>query len=268
MRAVLTLAVLGLIVYCAIAAYLALAQRRFQYHPADKGLTPASVGLAQVETLSLPTPDGETLVAWHAKPAPGRPTVLFLPGNAGEIGDRSVRFGFYQARGLGVLFLSYRGFGGSTGSPSEPGLIADADAAHGWLLAAGAPAAKIVVIGESLGTGVAVRLAARRPVAALVLEAPYTAAVDVARLSYWWLPVGLLMTDQFRSADWLGKIAVPTLVVHGTADALIPFAMGRAVYQALPGPKEFMTLEGGGHGSVHDPAVWAREVDFIDRLVR
>jgi fermentation-respiration switch protein FrsA (DUF1100 family) len=148
------------------------------------------------------------------------------------------------------MFLSYRGYGGSTGSPSEAGLVSDANAAYDWLTKHNVPASNIVLVGESLGTGVAVQLAARRPVAAIALEAPFTSTADVARLSYWWLPVGLLMKDQFRSIDFLKDVHVPLLVMHGTDDRLIPLKMGESLYAAANGPKEFVAIPAGTHASM------------------
>ena len=177
--------------------------------------------------MNLATQPGEKLVAWYAPAQGDKPTILFFHGNAGEITGRSERFAYYQRAGYGVMFLSYRGYGESTGGPSETGLNHDADAAYDWLIKRNISAAKIILVGESLGTGVAVQLAARKPVAAMALEAPFTSTADVARLSYWWLPVGLLMKDQFRSIDYLKDIHVPLLFMHGTDDRLIPLQMGR-----------------------------------------
>lgn len=252
--------------YLLVCAFMYAAQRSLQYFPANKGLTPSLAGLDGVSVIGIATPDGETIQAWHCDPPAGRPTIIYLHGNAGEIGDRPNRFRFYRERGFGVLFVSYRGYGGSTGSPSEEGLVTDAVAAYDWLVARGVDAAEIVVVGESLGTGVAVQLAARRRVAAISLNAPFTSAADIAARSYWWLPVRLLMKDQFRSVDYIGAIAAPLLVQHGDADRIVPFALGRRLFDAAPEPKQFVVLQGGGHDAIFDESVWARESDFFERF--
>ena len=167
--------------------------------------------------------------------------------------------------GFGVMFLSYRGYGASTGSPSEAGLISDANAAYDWLIKNSIPASKIVLVGELLGTGVAVQLAAHRAVAAMALEAPFTSTADVARLSYWWLPVGLLMKDQFKSIDYLKDVHAPLLVLHGSDDRLIPLEMGESFYAAANEPKEFVAIPNGTHGSIFSEQVWQREIDFFNR---
>ena len=217
--------------------------------------------------IPLATPDGETLVLWYADAEAGRPTVLFLHGNAGEIADRADRFAYYQSRGYGVAFLSYRGYGGSTGSPTESGLLIDAKAAYDFLRAEGLPATSIILVGESLGTGPAVITAARNPVAAVVLEAPYSAAVDIARRAYPWAPVGILMKDQFRSRDHIAAINAPLLILHGDADRVIPQGFGRRLFDAARDPKTFISLGPVGHEALFSPDTWAQEATFIDRTI-
>src|SRR5262249_39306345 len=146
-------------------------------------------GLQGVEDVELTSTDGETLQAWYSPAQAGRATILYFHGNGGEIADRPERFTAYQAQGFGAFFLSYRGYGASTGSPSEQGLINDARAAYDWLMAKGIDPGELMLVGESLGSGVAVQLAAERRVRALALEAPFASAVDVAAAAYWWLPV-------------------------------------------------------------------------------
>lgn len=243
-------------------------QRSLQYHPANKGLTPELVGLTGVSDLRLATPDGETIRAWHLPAPAGRPTILFFQGNAGEIGDRTARMDFYRERGFGALFVSYRGFGGSSGSMSEQGLVTDAVTAYDWLAAQGIATERILLVGESLGTGVAVQLATRRRVAALALEAPYTATVDVGAELYWWLPVRWLMKDQFRSRDVIGDVTAPLLIVHGDQDRLIPAAHGRRLFELANEPKFLEIVAGGRHDVILEPEVWERETAFFERVLK
>ena len=132
--------------------------------------------------------------------------------------------------------------------------------------AQGIAADHIILVGESLGTGPAVQTAAQYPVGALVLEAPYTAAVDIARAQYPWLPVGLLMLDQYRSRDHIAQVRAPLLILHGKGDRVIPFTSGKYLYTLANQPKTFHPLGDSGHEALSDPATWAAEVDFIDRL--
>ena len=127
----------GLGVYALIAGFMFFNQRQLLYHPDIKQVDPATLGITGAEVTAITTPDGEKLVAWYAPAPAGRPTVLFLHGNAGSIAERPLRFQYYRKAGFGVLYLSWRGYGGSTGQPSERGLMVDADAAYDWLMAKG-----------------------------------------------------------------------------------------------------------------------------------
>jgi hypothetical protein len=254
------------VLYAAGLSGLYFFQRDLQYFPTRRDPPPEAVGLAGVTRAPITTPDGETLVLWFSLPDADRPVLVFLHGNAGEIADRADRFAFYQGRGFGVAFLSWRGYGGSTGRPTEPGLLADAQAAYDWVRAEGIPPGRIVLVGESLGTGPAVITAARNPLAALVLEAPYSAAVDIARRAYPVVPVGLLMRDQYRSRDHIGAVQAPLLILHGARDRVIPQASGRRLFDLANEPKTFLSLGPVGHEALFDPATWAKEADFIDGL--
>ena len=241
-------------------------QRSFMYFPSTENPSPEAVGLRDVAVEAVETSDGETLVLWYGEAAPGQPTVLFFHGNGGEMAHRWDRFATYQRAGFGVVFVSYRGYGGSTGRPFEAGLHRDADAAYGWILEQSVAADEIVIVGASLGTGVAVQLAARREARALVLGAPYSGTDDVAAAVYPWLPVRLLMRDRFRSVDYIGSVEAPILIQHGTADRVVPYASGQVLYQAAPEGTEFVSVEGAGHDLLFEARLWEREVAFIRRV--
>lgn len=262
----LTLVTFG-VLYATLLSGMYLWQRDLQYFPTRRDPAPQAVGLEGVKRIELATPDGETIVLWTSPARADRPTVLFLHGNGGEIADRADRLAFYRSRGFGVAFLSWRGYGGSSGSPSETGLLIDAKAAYDYLRAEGIAPDRIVLVGESLGTGPAVQLAAAHPLGALVLEAPYSAAVDIARTAYPWLPVRLLMKDQFRSRDHIGEVRAPILILHGEADRVIPPGFGRRLFDAAQDPKTFLSLGPVGHEALFDPATWSAGADFIDRVV-
>ena len=164
--------------------------------------------------------------------------------------------------GFGLFAVSYRGFGGSTGSPSETGLLRDAAAAYSSCTDR-YPVERIVIWGESLGTGVAVALASKQPVGRLILEAPFTSAAEVARLSYPLIPVGLLMKDQFRSDARVGAITVPTLVLHGELDRVVPIAFGERLYAAIRAPKQFVRFANGEHEGLDAHGAIAAVRDFL-----
>lgn len=254
--------------YFFILLYMYVQQRSLQYFPSHQGIPPEALGLTGVSEERVKTPDGETIVMWHAEARPGYPTILFFHGNGGEISGRAERMAFYQGQGFGALFVSYRGYGASTGKISEQGFITDALTAYDFLIGRGVAAKDIALVGESLGTGVAVQLAAMRPVGAVVLEAPFTAAVDVAAEIYPWLPVRLLMKDQFRSRDVIGKVKAPLLIIHGDADRVIPVAHGRKLHELANDPKELVILPGASHDMIADSQVWAREAAFLLSTIR
>jgi fermentation-respiration switch protein FrsA (DUF1100 family) len=260
--------VFAIVAYAAAALGMYVFQRKLQYHAANKGLTPQSVGIAGAGVETLTTADGEKILLWHAPAKSGMPTILYFQGNAGEIGDRPLRFNYYHSRGFGVAYLSYRGFGGSSGSPSEAGFMADANAAYDWLIAKGVEPNRIALLGESLGSGVAVQLAAKREVGAVALEAPYTSTVEVAAKIYWWLPVHALMKDQFKSIDFIAAVVAPLLIVHGEDDGLIPVEFGKRLFDAANQPKELDVVPGFGHDVLFEEATWAREVEFFARVIK
>jgi fermentation-respiration switch protein FrsA (DUF1100 family) len=235
--------------FIAVAAFIA--QRKLMYFPDPERVPPSNFALAGVEERSLATPDGETLIAWYGRAPKGRPTLLYFHGNAGNLANRSERVRKYTTRGIGVFMLSYRGYSGSTGTPTERNNIADARLAYEALLADGVDPRDIVLYGESLGSGVAVQLAAEKPVGGIVLDAPYTSIVDVAAGAHPFLPVRNFMFDRYDTMSFLPRVKAPLLIVHGEADEVIPVAMGRAIYEAANGPKEIATFPGAGHSDHH-----------------
>jgi fermentation-respiration switch protein FrsA (DUF1100 family) len=267
MRKVLILLALPVALYLAVVAAMFACQRDLQYLPSHRAPLPSEAGFDEATEYALAAADGTRILLWFAPPEAGQPTVLFLHGNAGEMADRAGRWRAYRAAGLGTAFLEYRGYGGSDGKPTEAGLHQDADAALDWLEMRGIAPARVAVVGESLGTGVAVRLAADRPVGALVLGAPFTSAADVAARAWPWLPVRLLMRDTYPSVDRIARVTAPLLVLHGDADLVVPFDLSEALFAAAPGRKEFLPLSGQGHAALDDPAAWAAEIAFIARTL-
>lgn len=236
-------------IYGCVAAIVYAAQRSLQYHPDRTRTPPAAAGLFAAEQVELTTADGETVIVWHVPPKGDRPVVLYFHGNGGSLAGRADRFRSFVADGTGLVALSYRGYGGSTGSPTEAGLIADAEATYEFV-AARYPVERIAVWGESLGTGAAVALAASHKISRLVLESPFTSAADVGARIYWFLPVRLLMKDSYRSDTRIGKVSVPILILHGTADAVVPFEFGEKLFALANEPKRFVRLQGGGHNNL------------------
>ncbi|MEL7013254.1 MAG: alpha/beta fold hydrolase [Pseudomonadota bacterium] len=253
--------------YCAIAAVMFALQRQLLYFPSNTNPGPRDVGLSGVRVVTVETEDGETIVLWHSPAAQDQPHVLFFHGNGGEMANRANRFAAYQEAGFGVVFVSWRGYGGSSGAPTEAGLVADARAAYDWLRATGVAADNIALVGESLGTGVAVQLAAEKAVGAVLLGAPFTGAVDIAARQYPWLPVRLLMKDQFRSRDHIARITAPILIQHGTEDRVVPFEFGKALSDLAGETSTFIAVPNAGHQMLYGPGNIEREISFIQSML-
>ncbi len=259
------LALVGIAIFLGVTLFVTLTQRRLLYFPDTQRVAPEQTGLAGVTEVTIATADGERLVAWWSPPKPGKPIVLYFHGNGGNIAIRAGRLALFQEAGFGALLVSYRGYGGSTGSPSETALVADARLAFDWL-AAKAPTHPIVVFGESLGTGVAVQLAITRPVAGVVLDSPFTSLPDVAARSFPYLPVHWLMWDRLDSLSVIAKLRAPLFIVHGERDGLIPISQSQALFAAAPEPKTYLRLPGAGHVVPMRDGAWPAVRTFIDRL--
>lgn len=257
---IFTLGALYLLACLALFAF----QRELMYFPTKGTPPPSSQGFFGVQVISLDTPDGETLEMWWSDPSPATaPTILYLHGNAGDIALRASRFADFTDQGFGMALLSWRGFGNSTGSPSEAGLLTDAQTAYDWLLAQGIAPGRIAVLGESLGSGPAIRLAAENEVGAVLLGAPYTATVDLAAELYPLVPVRLLMRDQFKSRDHIAQVTAPIHIRHGTADAVIPHAHGEALAALATAPVTFDSVPDAGHEVTIDIVTTQQEIAFL-----
>ena len=232
--------------YASLLLAMYVFQRTLMYFPDPARIPPAQAGLPQAQEVTFESADGEKLIGWHVPPQDNKPVVIYFQGNAGGLNLRAERFGKLIATGNGLLALCYRGYGGSSGRPSEPGLIADARAAYDFA-AARYPANRIVIFGESLGTAVAIALAAERPAAGVILDAPFTSAVDVGAGAYPFMPVRAFMKDSWHSDTRIGKIRAPLLVLHGLQDRVIPIGFAEALFTLANEPKRFVRFPLGGH---------------------
>jgi fermentation-respiration switch protein FrsA (DUF1100 family) len=226
---------------------------------------PAAAGFPEAEERVLTTADGEKVIVWHVPARPGRPVILFFPGNGDFLAGRVSRFKGITSDGTGLVALSYRGYAGSTGSPSEEGLLMDGAAAYAFTAARYDPS-RIVAWGFSLGTGVAVAIASEHPVGKLILEAPYTSTIDVAASLFPIVPVSLLMRDRFHSDRRIAGVTVPLLVMHGDADPAINIAFGERLFAMAREPKQFVRFRGGGHDNLDDFGALETARQFIGGL--
>lgn len=267
MRRLVYTLVVGFFLIGIVVAVVAVFQRSFQYFPDPARHTPGSVSLNDVKEVVLKTPDSSEVIAWYLAPAAGKPTFLYFHGNGGGLWNRVERFKQFRSAGYGLFMSSYRGYSGSTGHPSEYAIHADAKVAYEYLRSQGVPTSNIVVFGESLGTGVAVRLATEKDVAGVVLDAPYTSMVAVGQLHYPWVPVSFLLLDRYDSLGIIKRLHAPLLVLHGSEDRLIPVTMGKELFDAAPNPKVMEIIAGAGHGNIFVYDVMPKLQHFIDQHV-
>jgi len=243
----------GMLLLLAAAGLLLMVwagQRRLIYLPSGDLKTPARAGLTDARTVSLATADGLTLGAWWvpAQPPARHITVIVFNGNAGNRSGRAPLARGLSDAGFAVLLCDYRGYGGNPGSPSEQGLVADAVAAHDYVRSrADADAGRVIYLGESLGSGVAIALAMQRAPAALILRSPFTSLVDVAAHHYWFLPVRWLVWDRFDSFSRRASVACPTTFIAGDRDSVVPLRLTRRLFDAWPGPKRLIVVAGADH---------------------
>lgn len=255
--------VLGVAIGVPLAVYFL--QDRMIFYPQPQSEAQRSLiaqRFASAESLFIQAADGTRLHAWHLKPSPGAPLVLYFGGNAEDV-SWMLAEATQRVPGSGWLLVDYRGYGSSEGAPSETALTADGLLWHdyakeklGWQ--------NIVLFARSLGTGVAVQIAAARPVAGLILVAPFDSLTQVARHHYPFLPVGWMLKHPFDSAQRAPGIAAPLLCLVAEHDEVIPAARSKRLYDAWKGPKRWVALRGAGHNSTDQaPAFWDAIKGFL-----
>ncbi len=257
--------------YLTIVFLLYFFQRNLMYLPGSHVGLPADAGLAEMSVVTVRAEDGIETVGWYAPPDAGGDVVVLFHGNAGTIADRAFKARYFLDAGYGVMLAGYRGFGGNPGAPTEQGLYRDAAAALDWLEEQEVSSERLILYGESLGSGVAVQAAHDRqkqgkPVGAVILEAPFTSMSDAAAYHYAWLPARYLVRDRYDSLSKIKQIGAPLLVIHGRADRTVPFELGARLHAAASEPKRAIWLDSAGHVDIFDFDVvdpmlgWLREI--------
>lgn len=240
-------------------------QRSLLYVPPGQHAEIALSGRTDLQVVETTTQDGLTLEHWYRPPAePDGPVILLFHGNAGHIGDRVPKYRAFYEAGFGVFSFEYRGYNGNPGRPSEALILTDVEAALSFLAEQGFAPERIVLYGESLGTGVAVKLASDRQYAGIVLEAPYSSIAEVAQHHYWYVPAYWLIHDKWNSVKRIASVQSPLLVLIGELDRTVPPQFSRKLYETAPGPKETIVLPRSGHTEFYDfPEVPERVVAFV-----
>ena len=231
--------------------------------------TPSDIGIPY-EALELTAADGGKSTGWFIPAEQAKATVLFLHGNGGNIGHRIDKIRMFHAMKLNTLIIDYRGYGSSSGSPSEKGLYADAQAAYDYLvMEKGVAIGKIIVYGESLGGAVAVNLAAKVALAGIILDSTFTSLGDMSKRVVSFVPT-FLFKGRYDSLKKIDGVLCPKLFLHSSTDDIVPYEFGQQLYEAAPEPKEFVTLQGGHNDSfMVSEGLFVASIDrFVDELVR
>jgi fermentation-respiration switch protein FrsA (DUF1100 family) len=245
-----------LVVYALGVSLLYIKQRSFVFHPDHAKPDIALADLPGLREVQMRTSDGIDLFAWYKAPEHSAPLLIFFHGNAGSLASNLVRARRFADAGLGLLLVEYRGYSGNAGTPSEEGFAKDAAAALAFASARGIAPDRLVLYGQSIGTGVAVRAAAQNPVGAVILESAYTSVSQIAAQQFPYVPVRLLMRDPFDSLSRIGSIHAPLLLMRGLLDRTVPPWMGQAMFDAAREPKQLWTVPDGGH---NDLAEWGAD---------
>ena len=244
-------------------------QGNLLYHPTTNNYLKdqAAREPAGIEKVKIVTKDEINLIGWfYNQDLEKFKTILFFHGNAGSLENRTYKLNHFKNLNLNFLIIAWRGFSGNKGKPNEMGLYEDAKSAIKWLKAKGIKEKNIILYGESLGTGVAVEVAQNKNYAGVILESPFTSMVNMGKKYYPFFPVSLLLKDKFESYKKINNIFVPVLIMHGKVDKIVPYDMGKKMYELANEPKFFYFQEYGDHMIDYDTELLMALEKFIRSL--
>ena len=223
--------------YFFVLVFLYFYQRNLLYHPNENNYSEDKISV-DIKKVKIQTSDNIELLGWyHEKNIKDFKTLIYFHGNAGSLENRIHKLNHFRDMDINFLIIAWRGFSGNEGKPSEKGLYEDGKSAIDWLIKKGISEKNLVLYGESLGTGVATHLAQERGFAGIILETPFTSMVDAAKIFYPYIPVNLLLKDKFENYKKIKKIDSPILVMHGEIDQIVPFSMGKKIFEMANEPK-------------------------------
>jgi fermentation-respiration switch protein FrsA (DUF1100 family) len=250
-------------IYAILLMALYWFQRNLIYFPDRSIRTPIEAGVPEMKVIDLKTQDGLLIKAWYSQPSTtNSPTIVYFHGNAGHISDRAFVARAYMQKGYGILLVTYRGYSGNPGTPSEQGFYNDARAAMNFLEHKQIPLNCTILLGESIGSAVAIKMATEYTVGAIALQAPFSSLIDVATIHYaLFMPIKGLIKDKFDSSAIAGQILAPVLIIHGKSDTIVPPELSRKLLSLLPEPKEAQYIPNKGHNDLFEP-------DLVDTFIR
>ena len=225
------------VIYFLVLVFLYFYQRNLLYHPNENNYSGDKISV-DIEKVKIQTSDNIELLGWyHEKNLKDYKTLVYFHGNAGSLENRIHKLNHFQDMNINFLIIAWRGFNGNKGKPSERGLYVDGKSAIDWLIKKGVDEKNLILYGESLGTGVATHLAQNKNYAGVILETPFTSMIDAAKNFYPYIPINLLLKDKFENFKKVKNINSPILVMHGEVDQIVPFSMGKKIYEIANNPK-------------------------------
>jgi len=258
-----------LLFYILLVIIVFFFQRNLLYHPSvDNYLKDNSVTEpSEIEKVKITTEDKIDLIGWfYNKDIEKFKTIVFLHGNAGSLENRTYKLNHFKDLNVNFLIIAWRGFSGNRGKPNEMGLYEDARSAVRWINTKGIQDKNIILYGESLGTAIAVEVAQNKKYAGLILESPFTSMINMGKKYYPFFPVSFLLKDKFESYKKINKISVPVLIIHGKVDKIVPYEMGKKMYELANQPKFFYSQDYGDHMVEYDEKLLSALEQFIKSL--
>ena len=255
-----------LTIYLSVLVFLFFFQRSLLYHPNINNYFNDNLKV-DIKKVQIRTSDNISLLGWfHEKDLNKFKTIVYFHGNAGKLENRIHKLNHFKDMNVNFLIISWRGFSGNSGKPSEQGLYKDGKSAIDWLKKIGLAEKDIILYGESLGTGIATQIAQNKKFAGLILETPFTSMVDAAKNVYPYIPVGLLLKDKYENEKKIKNINIPVLVLHGEADKIVPFKMGKKIYEIANQPKYSYYTKYDNHMMEYDQKLVSALNSFIKSL--
>ena len=253
----------AILIYLFFGLILFLLQRKILFNTSGIPKKPKEYGLNNVEEIMINTKDGQNLLSWYSRPLNNNPILVYFHGNSFDIGERAYRIKRYIDRGWGVLLLSWRGYSGNLGKPTEKNLYLDAEAAIDWVKnKLNCDYKDIIIYGESLGSGVAVEFGTRYKFKSIILEAPFTSIIDIAKKRYFIYPVKQLIFDSFDNYSKIDKVKSPILIISGKKDEIVPHLHSKKLYSKANYPKEYLFIDEAIHNNLYDFDIDKNVINF------
>ena len=255
--------IISFVIYFIVLTYIYLFQRNLLYHPSVNGYQGDKINF-DYEEVFIENNEGIKLKAWlHKKDLINKKTILFFHGNAGDLNNRNYKLNELSKLDVNFLIVAYRGFSNNQGKPTEEGLYEDARSSLNWLKLKGVKEKNLILYGESLGTAVAIETAQNMNLAGIILESPFTSMVELAQKYYPFLPVKFILKDKYETEKKLSNINSPLLVLHGRLDSIVPFFMGKKIFEQANSPKFKYFIDDDDHMMRYDQNLMDEIKQFI-----